>query len=71
MKCLLQPLIRIGAPVELRETNDSAPGHGTDGQYRVVALRHSGDSRGPEWYTDFIAVRIGTQRRVTAGGALA
>lgn len=68
-KCLLNPLIRLMAMVKLDNTMirqqkyqiGQIPSQlDQDGQYQVYKLRHVGDTRGDEWYTEVDGVgRVG------------
>jgi len=73
MKCLLNPLISIGgrvqidnASVEQYKINLAVPNSPAnipapltdDGMYFILVAEHNGDTRGVDWYTNMICLRI-------------
>ena len=50
-KSLLNPRILVGRRIELDSEKHK-------GIFRVISLTHSGDTHGPDWYTDFEAVPL-------------
>ncbi|MCK4883523.1 MAG: hypothetical protein KAS30_01505 [Candidatus Diapherotrites archaeon] len=72
-RCLLNPTLRIGARVKIAEkdiqeallpdTDKEAPPNqmpsiSKDGVYRILSIDFLGDTRGNDWYADFICVDI-------------
>ena len=71
-RCLLNPNLKIGSAVQISQadiltappadgTNTNTPtppGLATDGFYRLFTVDHFGDSRGNDWYSDFVALAI-------------
>jgi hypothetical protein len=64
-KCLLNPLLNLNSFVhidnsyvrQIKAKRGSQPKQmDYDGVYRIIALTHSGDTRGNEWYTTFTGV---------------
>jgi hypothetical protein len=73
VKCLLNPLIRIGTKIEIDNAsiarykiNLSVPNSpanipaplSADGVYYVLVVEHSGDTRGIDWYSTLICLNI-------------
>jgi len=64
-KCLLNPMLNLNSYVhidpsivrEQKAQRDSQPRQVDDsGIFRIVSLIHSGDTRGTDWYTEFVAI---------------
>jgi len=64
-KCLLNPLLNLNSFVHIdnsyvrqqKATRDSQPKQmDYDGIYRIIKLKHEGDTRGDMWYTEFTAI---------------
>lgn len=53
-KCLLNPMLKIGSAVEIESKYASE----LNGQYRLISITHTGDTRGNDWYSEFAALRI-------------
>lgn len=47
IRCLLNPMLRVNGLVQLRDTY-------LDGNYKVIGLTFSGDTRGQDWYADIV-----------------
>lgn len=73
VKCLLNPLIRIGGRIDIAEAtvqdfkiNLSVPNSAAnipapltaDGVYYVLVAEHSGDTRGVDWYTSLLCINM-------------
>jgi hypothetical protein len=73
VKCLINPLIRINGRIDISEAtvqnlkvdlnNPTSPVNNPapltqDGVYYVLALEHTGDTRGVEWYTSLICLNV-------------
>jgi hypothetical protein len=58
-RCLLNPLLNLNKLVhienDLVEPHEKA-GAMTTGVYKIISLVHKGDTRGQDWYTDFIGI---------------
>lgn len=72
-RCLLNPLLKIGGKVmidekdvaeaKLPDTEKGADANkpasiASDGQYRVLTIEHSGDTRGNDWYSDIVCLDV-------------
>ena len=72
-RCLLNPLLKIGgkimidekdvAEAKLPDTDKKADANkpasiASDGQYRVLTIEHSGDTRGNDWYSDIVCLDV-------------
>lgn len=60
-KCLLNPLLNVNKLVHIsnefvQETNEIGKASLSSGVYKVIKLKHSGDTTGNDWYTEFDAV---------------
>lgn len=70
-RCLLNPLIKIGALIQIDESSISkdiikktskknpvnkAPSIAADGIYSVLSVDHSGDTYGNDWYSDIVCL---------------
>lgn len=60
-KCLLNPLLNINKLVHIsneyvQETNEIGKASLTSGVYKIISLKHTGDTHGNNWYTEFEAV---------------
>lgn len=73
VKCLLNPLIRPGGRIQInnksvqrlklnlsdpKDPANVAPPLSSDGMYYVLITEFSGDTRGVDWYTSIIGIRI-------------
>lgn len=71
VKSLLNSAIKSGGQVKIDNASiaslkinipyagiDMAPGTDADGAYTSRVVQHTGDNRGPEWYTDMICVAV-------------
>lgn len=73
VKCLLNPLLKIGAKVQIDEADiqtaklpDTSKGATankpaaitSDGVYRVLTIEHTGDTRGNDWYSDIVCLGV-------------
>lgn len=74
-RCLLNPRIRPNSLVQIDEKSierlaqspsytaegriDTVPNIAADGVYNVFVVGHRGDSRGGEWYSEFIGIKKG------------
>lgn len=71
MKCLLNPMIKVGGAVNIAEatvqdfkinqTNINSPANVAapltqDGNYYVLTIEQTGDTRGVEWYTSILGI---------------
>ena len=70
MKCLLNPMIKVGGRVNIAEAtvqnfkvqpNTNSPANiaaplNQDGNYYVLTLEQTGDTRGVEWYTSILGI---------------
>lgn len=52
--CLLNPMLKIGSALKL----ESKIAPELDGEYRIIAIEHSGDTRGNEWYSRFTCLNM-------------
>lgn len=82
-RCLLNPQIRIGVQVSIasnlinettqlnrfRPTLAPIATLANNSLYRVLAIEHTGDTRGQEWYTDIIGLALDPSLTVTSGAA--
>lgn len=62
-KCLLNPMLKIGASVKIEQTlfnSGSAGANSIDanGEYRLISIEHNGDTEGNDWYSNFTALSI-------------
>lgn len=71
-ECLLNPLLKIGAAVKIDQTyisdadvdynsdnnKSSLKAYDGDGVYRLISITHKGDTRGNDWYSDFISLAV-------------
>jgi len=72
-RCLLNPLLRIGGRVKIDEENvlrarvpntevanqvNRSSGTLYDGVYRLLAVEHTGDSHGNDWYSDIVCLDV-------------
>lgn len=60
-KCLLNPLLNVNKLVHIsnkfvQETKEVGKASLSSGVYRIIKLKHSGDTTGNDWYTEFDAV---------------
>lgn len=72
-RCLLNPMLKIGARVQIDESliqesrlpessknnaaNQPAP-LDRDGMYKLLTIDYSGDTRGNDWYCDFVGIGL-------------
>ena len=57
--CLLNPLLNINKLVYVANhlvQQDANLGGLSTGVYKIISLKHSGDTRGDEWHTEFIGI---------------
>lgn len=57
-KCLLNPLLNVNKLVYIsneyvQETSEIGKSPLTTGVYKIIKLKHTGDTRGSNWYTEF------------------
>lgn len=57
-KCLLNPLLNVNKLVHIsneyvQETSEIGRASLTSGVYKIIKLKHTGDTRGSNWYTEF------------------
>lgn len=72
-KCLLNPLLKIGGKVmidekdiqeaKLPDTEKDATANkpatiANDGQYRILTIEHTGDTRGNDWYSNIVCLDV-------------
>lgn len=72
-RCLLNPLLKVGVRVKIDEKDvaeaklpDTSKDNqankpaaiASDGQYRLLVVEHTGDSRGNDWYSDLICLDV-------------
>lgn len=60
-KCLLNPLLNVNKLVHIsnefvQETNEIGKASLSSGLYKIIKLKHSGDTTGNDWYTEFDAI---------------
>lgn len=60
-KCLLNPLLNVNKLVHIKnefvqETSDIGKASLSSGVYKIIKLKHSGDTMGTTWYTEFEGV---------------
>ena len=57
--CLLNPLLNLNTLVHVSNEfvqQEASLGGLSTGVYKIISLRHVGDSRGDEWHTEFIGI---------------
>lgn len=60
-KCLLNPLLNVNKLIHIsneyvQETNEIGKASLSSGVYKIIKLKHTGDTLGNDWYTEFDAV---------------
>lgn len=60
-KCLLNPLLNVNKLIHIsnefvQETNEIGKATLSSGVYKIIKLKHTGDTLGNDWYTEFDAV---------------
>lgn len=60
-KCLLNPLLNVNKLIHIsnefvQETNEIGKATLSSGVYKIIKLKHTGDTLGNDWYTEFEAV---------------
>jgi hypothetical protein len=58
-RCLLNPLLNLNKLVHIDNDlvqEDAKFGALSTGVYKIISLTHKGDTRGQDWYTDFIGI---------------
>ncbi len=73
VRCLLNPMLRIGARVKIDEKDiqrallpatkpgeavNTPPSISKDGVYKVIAIDHTGDTHGNDWYSNLVCIDI-------------
>ena len=58
-RCLLNPLLNLNKLVHIDNDNVQQVKDGSGlwtGVYKIIAIKHTGDTRGQDWYTDFTGI---------------